>query len=245
MKSKNPLYPYQRGGFTLVELLVVIAIVAVLAATAMTVGPKMLAKARATEAMQNLRQFGPLLTSYASEHSMKLPAIRADVVQPDGTSVNMIWHEVCLAMVYPDEDIQNFKSKTWWESRKIFMKNPQFKASAGWTPQNPGYAFNAKLLENIATNAGRELPNEEELLTMQVSMTNITEPSRAPVVTPYTANSFRNDPAEINAYERAPLKDFLTDNRMSVLFLDGHVESVGIREYITRDLYLEPKASGQ
>jgi prepilin-type N-terminal cleavage/methylation domain-containing protein len=43
-------------GFTLVELLVVIVIIASLAALALTVGPRMLARAKATESMQNIRQ---------------------------------------------------------------------------------------------------------------------------------------------------------------------------------------------
>ncbi len=80
MRSMKLSRKSSKVGFTLVELLVVIVIIAALAALSFTVGPKMLRKAKATEAMQNLRQLGPLLSAIAADNEMKLPAIIGSVV---------------------------------------------------------------------------------------------------------------------------------------------------------------------
>src|SRR5579863_6824594 len=60
-------------GFTLVELLVVIAIIAVLAAVILAVLARAQEKARATQCLDNLRQWGVAFRMYADDNDDFLP----------------------------------------------------------------------------------------------------------------------------------------------------------------------------
>jgi prepilin-type N-terminal cleavage/methylation domain-containing protein/prepilin-type processing-associated H-X9-DG protein len=62
-----------RSAFTLIELIVVIAIIATLAAILFPVFAQARAKARATVALSNARQFGTALTMYAQDYDEGLP----------------------------------------------------------------------------------------------------------------------------------------------------------------------------
>ncbi|HTI72044.1 MAG TPA: type II secretion system protein [Candidatus Limnocylindria bacterium] len=63
----------RRGAFTLVELLVVIAIIAVLASLLLTAMASAKSKARATQCVGNLRQWGLAFRLYADENEDFLP----------------------------------------------------------------------------------------------------------------------------------------------------------------------------
>ncbi len=223
-------------GFTLVELLVVIAIIAVLAALSFTVGPKMLKKAKATEAMQNLRQLGPLLSTIAADHEMKLPAALGPVTQPDGTTPTLQWNEVCLAMLFPDAKPADLTSKVWWDKNQTLLKNPLFKAS---TPLNPGYALNEMIAENLAAAKG-PLPSHDDLLAISVPLAALSEPSRTPLVAPCDNYFYRYDAAEIAGFKSGTLKELMTDGKVPVLFVDGHTETITPDEYLQRKLFEVP-----
>ncbi len=225
-------------GFTLVELLVVIVIIAALAALSVTVGPKMLKKARATEAMQNMRQLGPLITTYASDHEMRLPAAKGPALQSDGSTTDLQWNEVCLAMLFPDSKPADLKSQAWWDKNKTMFKNPLFKAS---TPLKPGYGLNQMIPENVAIASGAAAPSQEELLTTQVPLAAITEPSSTPLIAPFNNYTYRFDAAELKGFVKPPLKDLMSDDKLPILFLDGHVESVSPSDYTARKLSEAPK----
>ncbi|MES2923360.1 MAG: type II secretion system protein [Verrucomicrobiota bacterium] len=225
-------------GFTLVELLVVIVIIAALAALSFTVGPKMLKKAKATEAMQNLRQLGPLLTTIATDHEMKLPAILGPVTQPDGTTKDLQWNEVCLATLYPDTKLEDFKTKEWWNKKKVFLRNPMFLETAkprGWTPLNPGYAFNEMIAENLAAAKGA-VPAHPELVAINVPLAALADPGRTPLIAPCDNYFYRYDAGEINGFKGGALKDLLSDGKIPVLFVDGHIEVMTPDDYLTRKL---------
>ncbi len=228
-----------RVGFTLVELLVVIAIIAALAALSFTVGPKMLRKAKATEAMQNMRQLGPVITTYATDHEMKLPAAKGPAVQSDGVAANLQWNQVCLAMLFPDTKPTDLNSKVWWDKNKTMFKNPLFKAS---TFLNPGYGMNQMIPENIATAAGGAVPALDVLLATQVPLAAVSEPHRTPLIAPFNNYYFRFDAAELRGFKTPPLSNLLSDDKMPILFLDGHVESLTPSEYTSRQLSEMPKA---
>ncbi|RYD23410.1 MAG: type II secretion system protein [Verrucomicrobiaceae bacterium] len=236
--------PTRTSGFTLVELLVVIVIIGSLAALSFTVGPKMMAKARATESMQNIRQIGPVIMNYASDNAMQLPAILAQAVQEDGTTPMVQWHEECLETLYPNDKLSDFRTADWWNKNKPFMRNPMFKQGAtprGWTPQNPGYAFNEMIVENLALATGAALPSHDVLLARRVPMASITEPNRTPLIAPYDNYYYRFDEAETGAFLKSNnFKKLSVEGKIPVLFIDGHLESLKPEEYVERRLHRIP-----
>ena len=227
------------NGFTLVELLVVIVIIAALAALSFTVLPRMMRKAKATEAMSNLRQFAPLLTTYATDHSMTLPAAEDNQVVVDGSSTPVLlkWTEVCLNQLFPDVAVAKFIDKAWWEQTKPFLRNPLFK---GWTPATPGYALNEMIARNV--DAARENPLATDPLKIAVPLAAIPDPARTPWIAPgldfhYSLSAV----SDATAFRTGGGKDLLSDGKFSVLFVDGHVESLTPAEYVSRKLYEFPR----
>lgn len=232
------------SGFTLVELLVVIVIVAALAALSFTVGPKMMAKAKATESMQNIRQIGPVVMNYATENSMQLPPILAAVVDEDGRNNMTQWNEFCLAMLYPNDEPADFKTQQWWNNNKTFMRNPMFKTTArprGWAPLNPGYAFNEMLAENLARATDAAMPSHDVLLATRIPVASLPEPNRMPLIAPFDNYYYRFDEAEVASFNKGTLKDLLVEGKLPILFMDGHLESMRPEEYVERQLHLFPK----
>ncbi len=232
----------RNSGFTLVELLVVIVIIASLAALALTVGPRMLTRAKAAESMANIRQISPLLTVYAADHAMNLPANRGQVKQPDGTVADLQWNEVCLALLYPTTDPASFKTKEWWSSNKVILRNPLLKEGSGWAPLIPGYAMNEMIVENLQA-ANPSTPPAADPLTVSVSIASITSPEQTPLIAPFNDFHFRFDDSQISSFSRKPLLDLLVEGKMPVLFVDGHLEVMTPQEYKDRGLAKTPRAS--
>jgi prepilin-type N-terminal cleavage/methylation domain-containing protein/prepilin-type processing-associated H-X9-DG protein len=240
MKYMNPT---KKDGFTLVELLVVIVIIAVLAALSFTVAPRMMLKARANAAMQNLRQLGPLISTYAADHEMKLPPAKAKATQPDGTNVDVQWNEICLALLYPDTPPAEFIKEAWWQDNKVILNNPLFKKTAtprGWSPLNSGYAINEMIPENLALASTGTVPAHDELLTISVPLAAIGDPSRTPLIAPCDNFFFRYDETQLAEFKSGTLKELLSDGKIPVLFVDGHIESISPSDYLARELFLFP-----
>ncbi len=227
----------KHDGFTLIELLVVIVIIAALAALSFTVLPRMMRKAKASEAMSNLRQFAPLLTSYATDHSMILPAAKDNEVVVDGVSVRLQWTEVCLNQLFPDVAVTKFTDKAWWEQTKPFLRNPLYKS---WTPANPGYALNEMIAVNV--DAARELPSGTDPLKIAVPLAAIPDPARTPWIAPGVDLHYRLSSAgDATAFKSGSLKDLLVEGKFAVLFVDGHIETIAPTEYVNRKLYEFPR----
>jgi len=243
MKQSHLSCPRKRDGFSLVEILVVVVIVAILASVALTVGPRMTARAKATEAMENMRQITPFMTNYAIDHSMKLPAIKGPAKLPDGTTEDLQWNEVCLMMAYPDLAPAKFREKDWWKTNnKVFLRNPLLKdeGANGWAPLNPGYGMNEMIAENLAISMGNAAPPPDELLKIELPMASLAEPSRTPLLAPCDKFHFRYDTGDISRFESGNLKDLLSEGKFPVIFVDNHIEQVTPAEYVSRKLYLVP-----
>ena len=67
------MYQKKKGGFTLIELLVVIAIIAILAAILFPVFAKARERARATACVNNMKQIGTALLTYANDWDEMYP----------------------------------------------------------------------------------------------------------------------------------------------------------------------------
>lgn len=234
-----------RRGFTLVELLVVIVIVASLAALALTLGPRMMAKAKATEALQNIRQIGPALTTYATDHAMKLPAIYGPSQDSDGTVADRQWNEALLISQYPSVKADQFRTKAWWNSNKSFLRNPMFKegGNRSWTPLNPGFGLNRMLAENIRLNQGTT-SDITDPLNYEVPLAALPEPDRTPLVASYDNWNFRFDGVELGQLKMKKENNLMVDEKIPVLFVDGHVEQVPPNEYASRKLAEMPAGDG-
>jgi prepilin-type processing-associated H-X9-DG protein len=226
-------------------LLVVIVIIAALAALSFAVGPRMMLKARANAATQNLRQLGPLISTYASDHEMKLPPAKASATQPDGTIAEVQWNEICLALLYPDTPPAEFKTKAWWKNNKVILNNPAFKETAtprGWSPLNSGYAINEMIPENLALASTGMVPAHNELLGVSVPLAAIADPGRTPLIAPCDNFFFRYDEAQLSEFRSGTFKELLSDGKVPVLFVDGHIEAISPSEYLERKLFLVPIA---
>ena len=219
---------HKTHGFTLVELLVVIVIVASLAALALTLGPRMMARARFTESMQNLRQVTPLLTTYAADNNMTLPPVEGDVRLPDGSIEMLQWNELCLTLIYPETDLSTMRNKTWWDTNKVVLKNPMYKASTALTP---GFAMNEMIAINI------DASND---LTTAIPLSLIRDSSRTPLIAPYTDFHYKFSSGEVAAFDKAPLADLLSEGKLPVAFVDGHLETMTPKEYVNRKLNEQP-----
>jgi prepilin-type N-terminal cleavage/methylation domain-containing protein len=69
----NPRSICRRAAFTLVELLVVIAIIAILAALLFPIIGKVVAQGDSTKCLQNLKQIGVAISTYAADNNDTLP----------------------------------------------------------------------------------------------------------------------------------------------------------------------------
>lgn len=227
----------RRNGFTLVELLVVIVIIAALAGLSFAVLPRIQRKAKATASMANLRQFAPIFAGYSVDHASKLPPIQGMGKDPEGIEMELTWVEVSLQQLNPATPIAKFRDRQWWVTTKPFAQNPLYTS---WTPQTPGYAMNAMLAENV--EAAKEDGGAADLMAVSVPYSAISEPERTPLVAPGTAISYRYDTqVELNQFTQGAAKELLVEDRLPILFVDGHVESLTPKEYISRELYMMPR----
>lgn len=226
--KKKPILQ-KTAGFTLVELLVVIVIVATLAAISFSVATRMKKKGESAKSIQNMRQIGSMMGVYSADNSMKLPALVVPS-DPPGTTDEVLWHEGLLFLAYPDVDKAKIKWDTlWWNANKPFMRNPLMTTTSKPKPFKPwfnGYSYNYRITANLGGY------NE----SFRPSLASIADPARTPFVVPYW--NTRYSPADVSGTD---MKAFLVDNKMSVLFVDGHVENMTPAEYLSRKLDEMPR----
>ena len=113
-----------------------------------------------------------------------------------------------------------------------------FKETAkprGWTPLNPGYAFNEMIAENLAAAKG-SVPDHSELVAINVPLAALADPGRTPLIAPCDNYFYRYDSGEINGFKSGTLKELLSDGKFPVLFVDGHIEVMTPEDYLKRKL---------
>lgn len=226
--KKNPLiFPTHRTGFTLVELLVVFVIIATLAALAFTMGPKMKRRADAAKSVQNMRQIGALMATYAADNSSRLPPPRSE-------SPELHWHQTLLFLLYPDMDQKKVYDPAWWEKNNPIVHNPLMTAKSkpnAYQPWFPGYAFNREIISNLGMDNGDWNPGKNGPQTQGIALILIPDPGRTPIVVP--RHDWHYVSADLVNPNMAPL---LVEGMLPVLFIDGHVETMRPQEYISRKL---------
>lgn len=225
------------------ELLVVILIIAALAAIAVTMTSKMRLNADSAKSVANMRQIGSVLGLYAADNSMRLPAAKPNVIDANGNSVpgNAHWHQALLMIVHPEvTDVAQMNLK-WYKSNNVFLHNPLFTENYGggrfganyqWKPWNPGYAFNLRIASNLGL-ASRNAFSQ----TIPVPLNLIPQPERTPIVAPRGDWHFVYDAAQLS--DQA-MQGLLVNGKVPILFVDGHVETMPLKEYADRGLINMP-----
>ncbi len=227
------------AGFTLVELLVVIVIVAALAAISFSLSTRMMKRADVAKSLQNIQQIGSMLAVYSSDNSSNLPAIKAITVDAEGNREETDWYIALLKMTYPDVERPLLSSTGWWESTKPILRNPLLENSR-FKPWFPGYAMNISLSRNLFPGSSGEFGSGDGPDSRGIPLSRIPDPARTPVVST-TRNWFYNA-ANLTALTTPSSldKSLLVDDKVPVLFVDGHVESMTPQEYVTRRLGTMP-----
>lgn len=231
MKKTNQ-YPQIANGFTLVELLVVITIIIVLAVLSFTMVPKMRQRAESTKQTSILRQIGPLMVMNTTEKSGLLPAT---VTTKANGSVH--WHQALHAMINPELPIEVIKSNEYWNNNNPLIKNPLYKEPVGnlkLAPWCPGYGMNTKIVDNL--NLPVDYSNGEWQANRAIPLAAIGDTARTPLVAPapdYHYSTIKaNDPR---------MAQFIVNNQIPILFVDGHLENIAPKDYEARKLHLMPR----
>lgn len=233
---------WRRPGFTLVELLVVVAIIIVLAALAFVVLSSTRKKADSALETAHMREIGIHLLGYASSHHNRLPPARADIAEENGDWGQLHWFEALLAEARPELEPETWRDEEWWlQNEPVFLNR---KINEESTPNafawwNPGYAINRQIVTNIDPdgigwnwNPGKNGPQ-----TYAIPLNFITEPGRTPIIAPRADWHFTYAGKELN---EPGLEQFLTEGKMPILFIDGHVERMPLSEYEARKLHEMP-----
>ncbi len=222
-------------GFTLVELLVVIAIIAVLVSTTAVMAPKIRKKGLQAKSVANMRQMMTLVNTYAMDHSnrMPAPAVKAE----DSEAEKETYWFAYLQQEINGDELVRYTTDKWWLTNNSPFINPLFpkksiKANA------VGYAMNGLLATNLAESRDEKLDPDDAKYT-PVSLAAIREPERTPIVMPHWSWSYKCDLREANDKKFEP---FLVNNRLPVLFVDGHVETLSPKEYAKRKLDKAPQS---
>jgi len=214
--------------FTLVELLVVIAITGVLVAISLPVLAKVRSKTETVRAVSNLRQMNAIALLYSGDNNNRvLPAKSAP---PDSQQ----WQVLLARYLQKTPEVNGI-----WHILDGFDVNKGYRrdglsilVAPGWT-KAPSYNMNRYWQTGWGMNMQPGLPsdigqNTEEFFGRPFRMTQITAKSR---------RAFLFTWPEWNAYvhPRDTAKEanaaFL-DNKIHVLFFDGHVEAVAQEKLI-------------
>jgi prepilin-type N-terminal cleavage/methylation domain-containing protein len=221
-------------GFTLVEILVVIAILAVLAGTTAVMAPKIMRKGKQAKSVESMKQMVTLMNAHANDHGGRLPAPMTLAADNDAGR-DALWH-VVLQNEVTGGDLSLYLNDRWWKENDSIFLNP-LHPKKDIKVSSVGYAMNAALGSNIARARGEELGIDESKTT-GINLNAVREPEQSPIVVPHWDWFYVLNSGEAN---NKRFKDYVVNDRIPVLFLDGHIETMTPEEYSKRDLHQMPK----
>lgn len=205
-------------GFTLIELLVVIAIIAILAAILFPVFSRARESARRAQCVSNIKQLGLGFLMYADDHDGRIPPFQAYyrlqggqwVVPPGGVVSYTKSNQIDLCPSLNKIERQAAKTLPW------------------------SYTMNAYCTWVGASGSHVNHPvHSAEYVGIPMSM--YPSPSRTPLLVDENKDWTRGTPVNDFAFVN---EDFIADRhggKGTILFLDGHVETVDGGERMSWD----------
>lgn len=234
-KTDSPFpFPRTRTAFTLIELLVVIAIIAILAAILFPVFARAREKARQTACLNNLKQIGTALMSYAQDYDETLPGNSSNAAGNGGGAAN-----VSLGFMQPYANNTNQQAiiardiQPYLRNIQVFVcpdANPRTGsptyADAVTTPGggNDNYLFNGivmyRPLAAITAPAGTIFMHEGQDLNRYCSLRPYPTDTSTAGLQAYFSGNYKGTYLNFNWSNY----DNYHSNGGNLLFCDGHAK---------------------
>ncbi len=196
-----------RAGFTLIELLVVVAIIAILAAILFPVFAQAREKARQSQCLSNLRQFGMAGLMYAQDYDEVLPLYGYNALQYwcGGRDASPGKLDPTRGLIYP------------YVKSGSLQKCPSYTGSDNLGGM--GYGYNGRIINPSASLAELTRPSE----TIFFGDAGIRGFAYGPDADPNGVNeTIQIDPP--SSWFGYPSIDFRHQSMANFVFLDGHVK---------------------
>ena len=222
LRSRNSISRSSQkiSAFTLIELLVVIAIIAILAAILFPVFARARENARKTSCISNLKQIGTAALMYAQDYDEKhvptsvgygTPIYRTWWGRPLGIAPNFTGIDLNDGLLQPYMKNAQINKCPSWETEDATEEG-------GRTGNSFGYAFNSRYLFRGVSLSAINRPAETLMMADAAKLNNSTGSMvNFDVIDPI--NSLHYPHSRVHARH---------NGRGNVLFVDGHVKSMGI-----------------